>query len=246
MPDSPETTMRLARYLAQCGLASRRRCDDLIRQGRIEVNRKVVLEPATVIDPDSDRITQQGIVIKPEPMVYYLLHKPTGYTCTNHDRHAKRKAVDLITDPRASRIFSIGRLDANSEGLLLFTNDGDLSHKLLHPSYGIRKTYLVDCKGKLYPKALNKLLQGIQDGPDFLIAKEAEIVARSKFGIRLRVVVAEGKKREVRRMCKALGLQVKMLLRTSFGPIQLGKYQPGRYRELNKKEVLALKDAVSK
>jgi len=235
--------VQLARYLAQCGVAARRACDDLIKAGRVTVNGNPGLTTMRVI-LDQDVVAVDGREVRPEELHYYLLHKPSGYTCSAADAHAEYLALDLLQLPHQVRVFSVGRLDRESEGLLLFTNDGELAHRLLHPSYGIRKTYDVEVAGEVTAEGLAALRAGIEDDGERLVALSTEVVDQWTDGAWLRIIVAEGRKREIRRMCRFLGLTVTALRRTQFGPLVLENWRPGHYRRLTAAEVARLRQAV--
>jgi 23S rRNA pseudouridine2605 synthase len=235
--------VQLARYLAQCGIAARRACDELIKAGRVTVNGQPG-QPTTRVLPEQDEVALDGRPVRPEELHYYLLHKPAGYTCTAADPYAEQLAVELLHLPPDIHVNSVGRLDRESEGLLLFTNDGELAHRLLHPSYGIRKTYDVEVRGEVTAAGLDELRAGIEDEGERLRAVSTEVVDQWAGGAWLRIVVAEGRKREIRRMCRYLGLTVTALRRTHFGPLALGSWRPGHYRRLTAAELAALRQAV--
>ncbi len=236
--------MRLARYLAKAGVASRRHCETFIAAGRVSVNGEIVRTPATNVRPGHDKVSFDGKPVTVDAHAYYLLNKPPGYTCTAHDPHASHKALDLIDLPDDLRLFSVGRLDKESEGLLLFTNDGELAHRLTHPSFQIVKTYLVWVSGTLHEAWLTQLLQGIEEGGEILKAISATVRQREAGRHLLEIAVAEGKNREIRRMCGWLGLTVIRLVRIRFGPIELGSFPTGDFRPLRAAEVQALRAAA--
>lgn len=234
----------LPHFLAQAGIASRRACIEHVRQGRVTVNQEITTNPTTRINPEKDRVTFNGQRVQREKQRYILLHKPREYVCSLHDKHAKKLAIELINDPAAPRLFSVGRLDKDSEGLLLFTNDGDLTQRLTHPKYGIAKTYLVTVRGKTKNIDLSRLLTGIHDQGETLRAEtvEWEDPANQKT---LKICLREGKNREIRRMCAALNLRVTRLLRIRFGPLHLGAFRPGFWRDLTPRELAALRQSSS-
>ena len=232
--------MVLASFLAKSGVASRRRCEQLIRQGDIYLNGTVIRKAATVVDPSEDQITYKGKLLRILPARYYLLHKPPGYHCTTNDRHADKIIYDLIPTPDGVRLFSIGRLDKNSEGLLLITNDGEFANLIAHPRYNIVKTYIVEVSGHVNSKDLHILSNGIYDDGELLKPLSIRIVKKSKTKSKLEIKLNDGRKREIRRMCAFLNYKVIRILRTAIGPIKLGGFKPGFYRELTKSEVKKL------
>lgn len=234
--------MLLARYLAQAGVASRRASVELIRQGLVSVDGRVVAEPATRIDPDLAQVHCQGRLLRlGQEFRYYLLHKPVGYTCSHRDAHAGKLAIDLLPRLPGERLFSIGRLDRDSEGLLLFTNDGELAHRLTHPRYEVPKVYEVWVAVPLPESAPARLLDGVEFEGEWLRAKEVRWLGPRH----LRITVTEGKKHEIRRMCRCLGTHVRRLLRTHFGPLALGNFEAGKVRELSAREVELLQTGVA-
>ncbi len=234
----------MAHFLAGAGVASRRASEKLIKAGEVEVNGRVIRELGTRVDPATDRVCYRGRELKLPELRYYLLHKPKGYTCSAADPHAEKLAIELLELSPAERVFSIGRLDRDSEGLLLFTNDGQLANRLTHPRYGVEKTYLVNFAGRIAAADLRRLEQGVEDDGELLQARSAEVLKRSAAGGILKIVVGEGRKREVRRMCRRLGCRVERLLRTGFGPLELGEFRPGFWRELTPDELLQLQAAA--
>ena len=229
---------RLQRALARAGLGSRRACEELIAAGKVTVNGTV----ATLgdrVDPAVDEVRVKGRRISVDPELrYFALHKPKGVTTTMRDAHAGRDLRDLL--PEGPRVFPVGRLDRDTEGLLLLTNDGDLAHRLAHPRHGVEKEYLAEVDGTPAPRHLAKLKRGVklEDGPAKAI--DAWFAGRSRKRGALRVVLAEGRKREVRRMLEAVGLPVLRLVRTRVGPIRLGRLPAGEVRELDPDEVREL------
>jgi pseudouridine synthase len=229
---------RVQRALARAGFGSRRACEELIEDGRVEVNGRV----ATLgdrVDPTRDQVRVDGRAISVDPGLRYLaLHKPRGVTTTLRDPHAERDLRGFL--PRGPRVFPVGRLDRDTEGLLLLTNDGDLAHRLAHPRHAVEKEYLAEVDGTPSKRQLGRLRRGVrlEDGP----ARALEARAAGRTGGRgaVRLVLAEGRKREVRRMLDAVGLPVRRLVRTRVGPVRLGRLRPGELRELTPEEVRAL------
>ncbi len=229
---------RLQRALARAGIASRRASEDLIRSGRVTVNGRV----ATIgdrIDPSADVVAVDGGRVALAPALrYYAFHKPAGVTTTMRDAHA---AADLRAYlPEGPRVFAVGRLDRDTEGLLLLTNDGDLANRLLHPRHGVEREYLAEVDGIPGGRQIARLRRGVdlEDGPAKAVSAATVMRAGGRGAVRL--AVTEGRKREVRRMLAAVGLPVSRLVRLRFGPVRLGRLAPGAVRELSSEEVRAL------
>ncbi|MFN3504934.1 MAG: pseudouridine synthase [Caldimicrobium sp.] len=229
--------MRLSKFLALCGFGSRRKNKDLILQGKVLVNDKPVFDLSYKIDLEKDKVIVDGKEIKAPPKVYYLFYKPRGYLTSLYDPH-HRKTIRIFLEKLPYRVFPVGRLDKDSEGLILLTNDGDLANFLLHPKYEIRRTYRVWVPTKLDERAIKKLLkEGIViEGKRIKPLTFYFIKSQGKLYI-YEVTVKEGVKREVRKMVKALGGEVVRLLRIAFGPLRLKNLKPGELRPLTKKEV---------
>lgn len=230
---------RLQKVLAQAGLGSRRVCEDLIERGRVRVNgERAVL--GRRVDPEHDVIEVDGAQIGVRPgLVHYLLNKPTGVITTASDTHGRPTVTELV--PADPRVFPVGRLDADTEGLLLLTNDGDLAHRLTHPSFGVDKEYLVEVEGAPSRGALRALREGVdlEDGP----TAPAKVSVLD--GNVLRITIHEGRNRQVRRMCEAVGHPVRRLVRTRIGPLADHALQPGAWRPLTQDEVRALERAAA-
>src|SRR5688572_16648638 len=193
---------RLNKYLAHAGLGSRRQCEDLIRAGRVSIDGETVTELGTRVTPEQ-HVTVDGEPVRAEKFVYLLVNKPRGYLCTNHDPAGRPLAIDLV--PKISqRVYTVGRLDEDSEGLLLLTNDGDLANRLMHPRYGIEKAYLVLVAGTPSPEDLKKLLDGVYLAEGHVKAHFVKRLKKQGNSTWLRIVLAEGKNREIRRMLAKL------------------------------------------
>lgn len=237
---------RLHKFLAQAGIASRRKCEELILAGRVRVNGKIVTEPGTKVDPTRDQVEMDGEMVRVEKKTYLILHKPKGYLSDIDEARGKPLARDLV--PSHERLYAAGRLDANSEGLLLLTNDGDLTHRITHPRFEHEKEYLALVAGEPDDAALVRLRKGVWFDGEPLRADRVERAARqSRFGRAergqtwLKIVLHEGKKRQIRYMCAAIGHPVLRLIRVRVGPIELGALPPGKWRELSEREVRELK-----
>lgn len=231
--------MRLARFLAASGIASRRRCEEYIRQGRVTVNGEVVSREATVVDPRIDVVHCDGQPVSTAAPLYVAINKPAGVTCSLHDTHASRLVSELLPK-EFGRLFPVGRLDRDSEGLLLLTNDGALAQQVAHPSAMVAKTYMVNCRGSLPPSALTAMCSGIRHEGEVLKARSAELLESHADRHVLRLTLIQGRKREIRRMCSCLGLDVERLVRVKIGNLELGDLAPGRWRRLTKTDILAL------
>jgi 23S rRNA pseudouridine2605 synthase len=234
------TPVRLARYLAACGVASRRASEELIRAGLVQVNGIVVETPATTVTPGRDQVLCRGLPAVCQGTASVLLNKPPGVTCSARDAHARKLVGDLVP-AHLGRLFTVGRLDRDSEGLILLTNDGDLAQRLAHPSNGVERTYEVTVHGDVGEAVLERLRQGIEDAGEFLRPLELTVAQRSREGCVLRFVLGSGRKREVRRLCRAAGLAVVVLRRVQFGPLRLGTLRPGEWRPLTPPELAALR-----
>lgn len=235
---------RLQKFLAEAGVASRRRAEELIAQGDVQVNGKVVTEMGRRIDPKKDEVTYLGkkITGKTAESVYIMLHKPVGYVTTAKEQFGRPAVVDLIQGVNA-RIFPVGRLDYDTSGLLLLTNDGDLTYKLTHPKHEVEKTYLAKLYGVPDEGALQKFRRGVLiDGRRTRPAK-IQILERTKDGrfCTAEIVIHEGRNRQVRKMCAAIKHPVAQLQRVGVGALLLGNLPKGKYRHLTEKEIKYLK-----
>ena len=241
MPDEGE---RLQKVLARAGVGSRRTNEMLIAEGRVTVNGEVAVLGRRV-DPGRDRVALDGVpVVVDATVVHWVLNKPAGYVTTAHDTHGRPTVLDLV--PGEPRVFPVGRLDLETEGLLLLTNDGDLAQLLTHPRHGVEKEYFVEVEGKPSPAALRRLREGVEldDGPTR--PARAKIVQQSPTltTTALAIVVKEGRKRMVRRMCATVGHPVVRLARTRIGPLRDPRLAPGTWRALGTQEVRALYTAA--
>jgi 23S rRNA pseudouridine2605 synthase len=230
---------RLNKFLAHAGLGSRRYCETLIRAGRVTIDGTVVKDLATRVDPEH-AVSVDGTPIQAETFVYWLVNKPRGYLCTNHDPSGRPLALDLVPQIN-QRVYTVGRLDEDSEGLLLLTNDGDLAHRLTHPRFGVEKSYLVLVAGNPTPDDLRKLLQGVYLSEGHVKAKSVKRLRKQGNSTWLRIVLAEGKNREIRRMLAKLNHKVLRLKRIAIGSIDLDNLQPKKSRQLRTQELKSLK-----
>jgi 23S rRNA pseudouridine2605 synthase len=231
---------RLNKLLAHAGVGSRRHCDGLISAGRVKIDGVPVRELGMRIDPDTHQIAVDDVPVKIERTVYWLIHKPRGYLCTSSDPGGRATALDLIPHVE-QRVFIVGRLDAESEGLLLLTNDGDLAFKLMHPRFGVDKTYLVQVAGFPTREQLQELLKGIHLADGKVRAKTVKRMKTQGHSTWLRIVLCEGKNREIRRMLARQGHKVMRLQRIAIGPVQLDRLPKGKARKLSAQELQTLR-----
>lgn len=229
--------MRLAKYLAHCGIASRRRSEELIASGRVSVGGAVVTDPARDVDERSD-VTVDGEAVQPEPREVWVLNKPLDVVSTAREPGTRRAVTDLV--PSQRRLYPVGRLDADSTGLILLTNDGELANRLTHPRYGVERTYRATLKRSPSERDLQRLRKGVrlEDGQ----TRPARVRRAGKRGIE--ITIREGRNRQVRRMAEAIGNEVVSLRRVGFGSLRLGRLSEGEARRLRATEVRQLwKDA---
>jgi len=234
---------RVQRLLARAGFGSRRACEELIVEGRVTVNGTVAVLGDRA-DPDADRVQVDGLEVNLDPNVrYYALHKPTGVVTTMRDPQGRTDIRPFLPED-GPRVFPVGRLDRDSEGLLLLTNDGELANALTHPRFGVEKEYLAEVAGIPTTKHVGILKRGVEleDGP--ARAASARVAARAGERGAIRLVMTEGRKREVRRLLDAVGLPVTRLVRVRVGPVRLGYLGPGERRELTHEELVALRRLV--
>jgi 23S rRNA pseudouridine2605 synthase len=226
--------VRLVKYLAHSGVASRRAAEQLVDGGRVTVDGLVVTDPARDVD-DSNEVAVDGRVVAPEPREVYLLNKPAGVVSTAQDTHGRRTVVELV--PSQRRLYPVGRLDADTTGLILLTNDGELANRLIHPRYEVPKTYRARVEPPDVPEeALRALREGVELEDGRTAPAEARLVAPGE----LEITLGEGRKRQVRRMCEAVGHHVVTLERVAFGPLTLEGLREGQSRRLEADEVEAL------
>jgi 23S rRNA pseudouridine2605 synthase len=230
---------RLQKVLAQAGFGSRRVCEDLIADGHVTVNGEVA-QLGRRVDIDHDRVEVDGVPIGVRPgLVYYLLNKPRGVVTTASDPQGRPTVVDLV--PGDPRVYPVGRLDADTEGLLLLTNDGDLTYRLTHPSFGVEKEYVAEVEGTPSRGAVRRLREGVDLDDGRTWPAKVALVEPTV----LRLVIHEGRNRQVRRMCDAIGHPVVRLVRTRIGPLRDPSLRPGSWRALEISEVRALERAAS-
>lgn len=235
--------VRLQKVLAAAGIASRRAAEGLIDEGRVEVNGQIVMEQGRRVDPERDTIRVDGSRIPPPRRhLYLVVNKPRGVVSTMEDPEGRPTLADVF--PHKERLFHVGRLDTDTEGLIILTNHGEFAHRLAHPSYEVSKTYLAEVEGVLDNHALKRLEKGVtlDDGP--VRADKVKLVSRAADRSLLEITLHEGRNRIVRRMMDAVGHPVRRLSRIQIGPIRLGQLKVGESRELTRKELGSLLDAV--
>ena len=233
--------VRLQKYMASCGLASRRKCEEYILQGKVKVNGKTVTELGTKVIPNKDKVEFEGKEIKSEEKnIYILLNKPIGYVTTSKDQFGRDSVLDLVKIKE--RVVPVGRLDMYTSGALILTNDGDFVYKVTHPKHEITKTYTVTLKGIITKEEVEKIKNGVDIG-DY-ITKPAKVkilkTDTEKNISRLEIIIHEGKNRQVRRMCEAVGRKVLALHRTKIGEISVKEIPLGKWRKLEQKEIKKL------
>ena len=231
--------VRLQKFLAEAGVASRRGSELVITSGRVTVNGVVVSALGVKIDPARDRVAVDGRALKAKRKLYIALHKPPGYVCTRSDGQTRDKIADLL--PKEwTELFSVGRLDCQSEGLIFLTNDGDFCLKLTHPRYQITRIYVARVEGRVTPEMLRQCTAGIESEGEILKAVRARLISANNSTSVVELALTEGKNREVRRMMTALRLTVLRLQRVQIGPIKLGELPAGRWRALTEPEIKSL------
>lgn len=235
---------RLQKLLARAGLGSRRSCEDLIREGRVTVNGQTVEQLGAKANPDDDiRVDGKPVVI-PQGFIYLVLNKPPGYVTTKDDPQGRPTVMDLVPEELRDRVFPVGRLDQDSTGLLLLTDDGNLAQRLLHPKHHVPKQYLADVEGTPSESQLHRLRSGIELEDGRTQPAEVMLVAQGGGEARLRVTITEGRNRQVRRMFDAIGHPVRRLKRVAMGPIHLGELSLGQVRRLSESRIQSLRQAA--
>lgn len=233
--------MRLQKYMAKCGVASRRKSEEIILEGRVKVNGVIVKKLGTIIDPNKDVVEVDNKVINVEEnKIYIMLNKPEGYVTTVRDKYSEKIVLDLI-DGINERIYPVGRLDAETTGLLLITNDGDLAYKITHPSYQIPKKYIALVEGIPNNKKLHKFRRGLKIDGRITAEAYIKILKKYKDTSLLEISIHEGRNRQVRKMCRYIGHPVIKLKRVAIGELELGKLEVGKWRYLTSKEIKYLK-----
>ncbi len=232
--------MRLQKYLAAAGLGSRRACEELITEGRVSVDGIATTRLGTSIDPDIQKVFLDGNRVKTPKKVYYLVNKPVGYICSNRRDKSRRPLVTDLVQPNELRLFSVGRLDVDTKGALIVTNDGDFSNLISHPRYDTPKTYRVRVTGNVNAGIVDKLRKGVWLAEGKSTPAEVSMIRSTRQDTILRITLTEGKNRLVRRILAKLKLKVTELERTRIGPIALGQLKTGKFRKLTSTEVKRL------
>lgn len=237
--------IRLQKYMSECGVASRRKSEEIIAEGKVTVNGKTA-ETGCKIDPETDKVYVNGKRIgRPEELIYIMLNKPRGYISTMSDEQGRKSVSELVSDAGA-RVYPIGRLDKDSEGMLLFTNDGEFANRMMHPSGGMTKTYRVTVRPSITEEQITHMMTGMMlDGKKTLPA-DIKVISDEPGRVVLEMTISEGRNRQIRRMCEAEGLQVARLRRIATGRVKLGMLKPGKWRRLTDEEVRLLKSGLKR
>ena len=237
--------MRLQKWIAQAGLASRRKAEEMILEGRVKLNGKVIAELGTKADPARDKVTVDGkpVLLDMQEKIYVMLHKPEGVITSSADQFKRETVVDLLPADMTARLYPVGRLDYDTSGLIFLTNDGDFTLKLTHPKYKISKTYIAHVKGTPRESALIKLREGVKIDGKRTSPCEVEIIPNKTqaTNAKLLITIREGRNRQLRKMCEAIEHHVISLKRVEVGGVKLGDLEKGEWRNLNEQELRALK-----
>ena len=239
-PQAEEAGDRLQKFLARAGVASRRECETLITAGRVQVNGRVVTTLGTRVRPGLDRIQLDGQAVRTEGAVTVMLHKPAGYITSVADPQGRPVVMSLLPQAGMPRLFPVGRLDWDTEGLLLLTNDGELANLLTHPRHRVPKVYHAKLKGRMGAEDLGRLLHGVVCDGERLVAASAEFMHPTRENTWVAISVEQGRNRQVRRMCEAIGHPVLKLIRVAVGPLRLGSLPRGQWRPLTPVELTSL------
>lgn len=233
--------MRLNKYLSKCGVASRRKADRLIQQGRVSINGEKIAELGVIIDENRDEVSIDGkmVTLPPEP-VYVMLNKPRGFVTSLKDEYGRKTVTELVKNV-GQRVYPVGRLDLDTEGVLLLTDDGELAYRLTHPKFQIRKVYVATVKGAFPPELVARFEEGIELEDGFVATAKGKLLSSQDKFSTLQLELTEGRKREVRRLCRMLGFPVQQLKRTKFGGLSCEGMKVGSWRYLNRKEIDRLK-----
>jgi len=235
-----DSRIRLQKYMAECGVASRRKSEELIAAGKVKVNGKTA-SIGDKVDPAKDKVTVNGDPIRmDEELRYIMLNKPRGFVSTMSDEKGRKCVADLVADVGV-RVYPVGRLDRDSEGLLLFTNDGAFANGLMHPSKHVSKIYRVTVRPDITEDQITEMMTGMMIDGRKTLPCDVKVLTREPGRVVLEVTLVEGRNRQIRKMCEGLGLEVARLKRTAIGPVKLGMLQTGSWRELEPREVKALK-----
>ncbi len=237
--------IRLQKYMADCGIASRRKSEELIASGKVKVNGKVA-SIGDKVDPKKDKVSVEGQAVRAETEFrYIMLNKPRGFITTMSDERGRKCVAELVSDVGV-RVFPVGRLDKDSEGLLLLTNDGEFANNLTHPSKHVPKTYRVTVRPAINEEILNHLMTGIMIDGKTTLPAQVKVLTQEPDRVVLEIVICEGRNRQIRKMCEAEGLTVARLKRTAVGPVKLGMLKQGAWRDLTPQELKSLRNARRK
>ncbi len=237
--------IRLQKYMADCGIASRRKSEELIASGKVKVNGKVA-SIGDKVDPKKDKVSVEGQAVHAETEFrYIMLNKPRGFITTMSDERGRKCVAELVSDVGV-RVFPVGRLDKDSEGLLLLTNDGEFANNLTHPSKHVPKTYRVTVRPAINEEILNHLMTGIMIDGKTTLPAQVKVLTQEPDRVVLEIVICEGRNRQIRKMCEAEGLTVARLKRTAVGPVKLGMLKQGAWRDLTPQELKSLRNARRK
>lgn len=236
-------SVRLQKFLADAGVASRRASEEIILEGRVTVNGRKVRELGSKIDPEKDHVSVDGRALKPKRKLYLAIHKPKGYICSRNDPE-NRPCLNELLPREWTNLYSVGRLDYMSEGLIFYTNDGDFALKLTHPRYGVRKKYRATIDGEVTPEMAATLAKGVFWEGEKLKAEEVRVLKSASGHSHVELTMREGKNREVRRLFESQGLTVEKLQRTQIGPVKLGELPKGKWRTLTASEIKSLISAA--
>lgn len=240
-----ENSIRLQKYMANCGLGSRRFCETLISAGRVKVNNLVVKELGTKINPNNDKIECNGKNLIPEKVITLMLNKPQKVICSSNDPQNRIRVIDLIDD-LPERIYTVGRLDYMSEGLILITNDGELANSIMHPRHEVEKKYNVWINKELSKIEINQFIKGINDKGDILRFVDVNMIRKSKDGFKYLITLKDGKNRHIRRMMNKIDRKILRLQRISIGPIKLNDLKYGKHRRVRPSELKILRQYMLK
>lgn len=239
--DDRPGVVRINKFLASQGFSSRRGCEEIILSGAVSVNGEIITSLGTKVDPAEDRIEVNGkLIVINRVKVVYALNKPIGVVCTNAPEESRPRAIDLVRDSKGARLFCVGRLDMDSEGLVLLTNDGDFTNRVTHPRYGIAKSYFVKIRGEIGADALQKIQKGVWLAEGRTQGARVYVRKRMKTSTILMVTVREGMNREIRRIFAKLGFMVQRLKRVTIGPVSVRGIGTGHFRKLTNEEIRKL------
>lgn len=237
------SSVRLQKYMAECGVASRRKSEELIAAGKVKVNGKIASIGDKVI-PGKDKVLVAGKPIQKEEQLYYvMLHKPRGFVTTMQDEQNRKCVAELVAEIPA-RVYPVGRLDRDSEGMLLLTNDGEFANNMMHPSKHVPKVYRVTVRPDINEDQINQMMTGMMIEGQKTLPADVRVVTKEPNRVVLELTICEGRNRQIRKMCEALGLEVARLKRISIGPVKMGMLQQGKWRYLTPQEVKSLKQSV--